>query len=192
MRWTSAPTSSLRRGLKPAATAEDAQRCRSCPRSSTSPGLRRCSLQAASATAEGWLRRWCSEPPEPCIGTRFEATPEALITAAAAKAIVAARAEDTVQGRALDVVRDSPWPARYPARTLRNRITDTWQAREADMDDATKAAYRDGVSRGDLDYLPIWAGEAVDLISGYESAAALVGRIAREAELAIATRGRPR
>lgn len=123
------------------------------------------------------------------IGTRFEVTPEALITEAAANAIAAARAEDTVQGRALDVVRDSPWPARYPARTLRNRITDTWQAREADMDDATKAAYRDGVSRGDLDYLPIWAGEAVDLISGYESAAALVGRIAREAELAIATAG---
>jgi nitronate monooxygenase len=123
------------------------------------------------------------------IGTRFEATHEALITAEEAKAIVAAGAEDTIQGRALDVVRDSPWPARYPARTLRNKVTDTWQGREDDIDDATKAAYRAGVERGDLDYLPIWAGEAVDMITGAESAAALVGIIARGAELAIATAG---
>lgn len=123
------------------------------------------------------------------IGTRFEVTHEALITAAEAKAIAAAAAEDTTQGRALDVVRDSPWPGRYPARTLRNRVTDTWQGREEDMDDATKTAFRDGVSRGDLDYLPIWAGEAVDLITAQDSAAALVGRIARDAERAITTAG---
>src|SRR5262245_4734257 len=102
------------------------------------------------------------------IGTRFEATHEALITAEEAKAIAAAGAEDTVQGRALDVVRDSPWPARYPARTLRNRVTDAWQGREDDIDDATKAAFRDGVDRGDLDYLPIWAGEALDLVTEQE------------------------
>jgi nitronate monooxygenase len=123
------------------------------------------------------------------IGTRFEATHEALITAEAAKAIAAASAEDTTQGRALDVVRDSPWPARYPARTLRNKITETWRGREADIDDATKQAFREGVGRRDLDYLPIWAGEAVDLILGQDSAAALVGRISREAEQAIAAAG---
>lgn len=123
------------------------------------------------------------------VGTRFEATHEALISTREAEAIVAAGAEDTTQGRALDVVRGSQWPARYPARTLRNRVTDTWQGREADMDDETKAAYRDGVNRGDLDYVPIWAGEAVDLINGQDSAAALVGRIARDAEHAIATAG---
>jgi nitronate monooxygenase len=123
------------------------------------------------------------------IGTRFEATHEALITAEAAKAIAAASAEDTTQGRALDVVRDSPWPERYPARTLRNTITETWRGREADIDDATKQAFREGVGRRDLDYLPIWAGEAVDLILGQDSAAALVGRISREAEQAIAAAG---
>ncbi len=124
------------------------------------------------------------------IGTRFEATHEALITAKEAKAMVSAGAEDTTQGRALDVVRDSPWPARYPARTLRNKVTDAFQGREADIDDAAKAAYREGLGRGDLDYLPVWAGEALDLISEQDSAAALVGRIARQAEQAIAHRGR--
>ncbi len=103
--------------------------------------------------------------------------------------MIAAGAEDTTQGRALDVVRDSQWPARYTARTLRNTVTDTWEGREADIDDATKAAYREGVGRGDLDYLPIWAGEALDLITEQDSAAALVGRIARQAEQAIATAG---
>ena len=122
------------------------------------------------------------------IGTRFEATHEALITSEEAKAIVTAGAEDTIQGRALDVVRDSPWPAR-PARTLRNRDTDTWQGREDDIDDAAKAEFQAGVDRGDLDYLPIWAGEAVDMITRADSAAPLVGSIARGAEHAIAAAG---
>jgi nitronate monooxygenase len=123
------------------------------------------------------------------IGTRFEVTHEALITAEAAKAIMTAGARDTTRGRALDVVRDSPWPARYPARTLRNRVTDDWQGREDDMDATTKVAYREGVDRGDLDYLPIWAGEAVDMITEQDSAGSLVGRIARDAEHALATAG---
>lgn len=123
------------------------------------------------------------------IGTRFEATHEALITAEAAMAMTAAGAEDTTRGRALDVVRDSLWPERYPARTLRNTVTDTWQGREADIDDAARAAFHDGVERGDLDYVPIWAGEALDLVTEQDSAAPLVGRIAREAEEAIAAVG---
>jgi nitronate monooxygenase len=123
------------------------------------------------------------------IGTRFEATHEALITTEEAKAMVAAGAEDTTQGRALDVVRGSHWPSRYPARTLRNKITEAWEGREADIDEATKAAYRAGVDRGDLDYLPVWAGEALDLITAQDSAAVLVGRIADEAEKAIAAVG---
>jgi nitronate monooxygenase len=123
------------------------------------------------------------------IGTRFEATHEALLSSQEVRAMIAAGAEDTTQGRALDVVRDSPWPARYPARTLRNKVTDEWEGREAHIDDATKAAYREGVHHNDLDYLPIWAGEALDVITGQDSAAVLVGRIARDAEQAIARAG---
>lgn len=124
------------------------------------------------------------------IGTRFEATPEALIAPEAVKAIIAAAAEDTTSGRAIDVIRDSPWPERYPARTLRNRVTDLWQGREADIDDAAKAAFREGISHRDPDFVPIWAGEAVDMVAEQESAAVLVGRIARDAEQAIAAAGR--
>jgi NAD(P)H-dependent flavin oxidoreductase YrpB (nitropropane dioxygenase family) len=37
------------------------------------------------------------------------------------------------QSPATDVVDDSRWPARYPARTLRNKVTDAFQGREAEQ-----------------------------------------------------------
>lgn len=38
--------------------------------------------------------------------------------------------------------------------------------------------------------MPIWAGEAVDLIAEQESASVLVGRIAEQAERALAVAGK--
>jgi nitronate monooxygenase len=121
------------------------------------------------------------------IGTRFEATHEALISAEQGKAITAASAADTTRDRVLDIVRDSPWPHRFTARTLRNRFTDTWHDREDALrfDANAKAEFRAGVDRVDMDYLPIWAGEAVDLITELDSATALVRRICVEASRAI-------
>ncbi|BBY28550.1 NAD(P)H-dependent flavin oxidoreductase [Mycolicibacterium sediminis] len=118
------------------------------------------------------------------IGTRFEATHEALVGPLESKAIIAASAADTTRDRVLDVVRDSPWPHRFTARTLRNRFTDAWHDREDELRDdaAAKAEYAAGVERGDPDYHPVWAGEAVDLIREIEPATPLVGRIVDEAE----------
>jgi nitronate monooxygenase len=121
------------------------------------------------------------------IGTRFEATTEALLGTAESARIVAARADDTIRDRVLDIVVDSPWPHRFTARTLRNRVTDDWHDREDALrfDAAAKADFVAGVLRGDPDYLPVWAGEAVDLIGDVEDAGALVARIAAEAATAI-------
>jgi nitronate monooxygenase len=121
------------------------------------------------------------------IGTRFEATTEALLSAEEVKAITAATAADTVRDRVLDIVVDSPWPARFTARTLRNRVTDTWHDDEDALrtDADAKAEFRAGVTRGDMNYVPIWAGEAVDLITELDTATALVTRIADEAARAI-------
>lgn len=117
------------------------------------------------------------------IGTRFEATTEALLDADEAKAIVAAGASDTILGRVADVAAHAGWPAVYPARTLRNAFTDTWQNREDELgrDDEALSEFRAGVDRADMDYVPVWAGEAVDLITEVPSASALVGRIGAEA-----------
>ena len=121
------------------------------------------------------------------IGTRFEATPEALLSPVEIAAIVAAGAENTTRDRVLDIVQDSPWPHRFTARTLRNRFTDAWHDNEDALrfDSIAKEEFTAGVDRGDIDYLPIWAGEAVDLIAATEPAGRLVARIVAEAEQVI-------
>jgi nitronate monooxygenase len=123
------------------------------------------------------------------VGTRFEATVEAMLSAEELKAIIGATAADTTRDRVLDLAADSDWPSRFTARTLRNRFTDTWHDHEDGLalDAKAKDEFRAGVARGDLDFVPIWAGEAVDLVTDLETAAALVARIADDATKAIAT-----
>ncbi|AGB21718.1 2-nitropropane dioxygenase-like enzyme [Mycobacterium sp. JS623] len=125
------------------------------------------------------------------MGTRFEATDEALLDAEEAKAIMAAGASDTVRGRVLDIATEAGWPARYPARTLRNRFTHAWDGKESELesDESALAEFRAAADRGDRDYLPIWAGEAVDLVNELDSASALVARIAQQAEDVITAAG---
>jgi nitronate monooxygenase len=125
------------------------------------------------------------------IGTRFEATTEVLLDAEESKAITAAEAADTVRGRVLDIATEAGWPAHYTARTLRNGFTDTWEGRESALasDHGALAEFRAAAERGDREYLPIWAGEAVDLITELDSASALVARIANQAERTITTTG---
>jgi nitronate monooxygenase len=124
------------------------------------------------------------------IGTRFEATTEALLDADEVKAIIAARTADTTRGRAIDVASGAAWPEHYPARTLRNRFTDEWQGRESALDDSVRQDYLDAVARRDYDYVPIWAGEVVDMITESDDAAVVVAQIAAQAERAIDAVGR--
>jgi nitronate monooxygenase len=126
------------------------------------------------------------------IGTRFEATHESLLTATDAKAMLKAKTADTTTGRAIDIAARGPetrWPAQYPARTLRSAFTDAWQHRDADLDANPEAQqqFRDGAAAQNPDYLPIWAGEALDLIDDLELAGPLVGKIAEDAVRALNT-----
>jgi nitronate monooxygenase len=50
-------------------------------------------------------------------------------------------------------------------------------------------AYRDGVARGALPALPVWASEAIDLINDLPCAAHLVSALAAQAEEALARAG---
>lgn len=126
------------------------------------------------------------------IGTRFQASPEALIDEGTARALVYGRGDDTERSRIIDIARGSPWPARYPGRSLRNAFLDRWRGREAELeaDDAAKAEYRAAAARGDLSVAPVWAGEDVDLITGLTPASELVVRLAAEAESALRAAGR--
>ncbi|MGH8718160.1 MAG: hypothetical protein ACREV0_04340, partial [Burkholderiales bacterium] len=91
----------------------------------------------------------------------------------------------TARTRVFDIVRGYAWPQSYTGRALRNRFMDRWDGRESDLAIALKTerpAYQASAREGDYDTAVVWAGEAVDLIKGVESAAALVVRISAEAE----------
>lgn len=126
------------------------------------------------------------------IGTRFQATAEALADPSAKKAIVEGCGEDTERSNVLDIARGSAWPRKYPARTLGHPFLDRWRGREDELaaDPGARQAYRDGVARGDLPPQPVWAGEAIDLINDLPPAADLVGALAAQAEDALARAAR--
>jgi nitronate monooxygenase len=126
------------------------------------------------------------------IGTRFQATAEALVDPAIAKAIVEGRGQDTERSNVLDIVRGSAWPSRYTARTLAHPYLDRWRGREADLagDLEARQDYLNDVARGAIPPLPVWAGEAIDLITDLPSAAALVTTLVTQAEDALARAGR--
>ncbi|WP_028933240.1 NAD(P)H-dependent flavin oxidoreductase [Pseudonocardia spinosispora] len=121
------------------------------------------------------------------LGTRFQASHEALVDAEIVKAIVGGLGADTERSRVLDVARDSGWPARYTARVVTNSFLDTWRGREQELerDVDTRRAYREAAARGDLAVVSVWASEAIDLITEVASATELVRLIAEETERAF-------
>lgn len=126
------------------------------------------------------------------IGTRFQATIEALVTPSTAAAIVEGRGADTERNSILDIARGSRWPSKYTARTLGHPFLDAWRGRESELatDADAKRAYQLALSQGDIPPLPVWAGEAVDLIDDLPSAADLVAGLTAQAEAALARAGK--
>ncbi|MFI6513438.1 NAD(P)H-dependent flavin oxidoreductase [Streptosporangium sp. NPDC050855] len=126
------------------------------------------------------------------IGTRFQATAEALVDPAITRAIVEGRGRDTERGSVLDIVRGSGWPPEYTARTLGHPYLDRWRGREAELAADPRAGrdYREDLARGVIPPLPVWAGEAVDLVTDRPCAADLVATLAAQAEDALGRAGR--
>ncbi|SEG16249.1 nitronate monooxygenase [Nonomuraea solani] len=126
------------------------------------------------------------------IGTRFQATVEALADPSITRAIVEGRGQDTERSNLLDVARGSGWPSKYPARTLGHPYLDRWRGREAELaaDPQALQDYQDDVARGAITPLPVWAGEAVDLITDLPPAEDLITAMAAQAEEALNRAGR--
>ena len=121
------------------------------------------------------------------IGTRFQATAEALVDPAVAGAIVAGHAEDTRRSSVLDRVRGSAWPSRYSARTLGHPYLDRLRSHDPDLpvDPRVRQDYQDDLARGAIPALPVWAREGVDLVTDLPPAADLVTTIAAQTEHAL-------
>jgi nitronate monooxygenase len=126
------------------------------------------------------------------IGTRFQATAEALVDPASTQAIVESGGQDTERSGVLDILRGSRWPSQYIARTLAHPHLDRWRGREAELPGNAQAGrdYQSDVARGVIPPLPVWAGEAIDLITDVPSAADLVTTLAAQAAEALAGAGR--
>ncbi|MFC1415502.1 nitronate monooxygenase [Streptacidiphilus cavernicola] len=126
------------------------------------------------------------------IGTRFQATAEALVHPSIAKAIVEGCGQDTERNRVLDIARGSHWPSRYTARTLGHPYLERWRGRETELaaDEQARQQYQDDVAREAVPPLPVWAGEGVDLITDVPPAADLVAALADQAEAALTRAGR--
>jgi len=113
------------------------------------------------------------------VGTRFSAANEALTAPGEEAHRRGERRCDGPHHR----VRRRAWLrrlGRHNGRALRNKFTDTWHGREAELvanQDAEGARYRKAVERQDFDTALIFAGEAVDLIDSVLPAAELVRRI---------------
>jgi len=117
------------------------------------------------------------------VGTRFQASTEALVDAEVVKAILEGHGEDTERSRVLDIARASRWPSRYTGRTLRNEFLDQWRDREAELEDdeGAIAAYRDAARKGDMRAVAVWASEAIDLITDAPSAGDIVRQMSGDA-----------
>jgi len=121
------------------------------------------------------------------VGTRFQACEEALVDSETVKAILNGQGEDTERSGVFDIAREVPWPARYTGRTLRNEFFNKWRGREVELeaDSGARENYQRAEESGDMGVVPVWASEAIDLITDCHSAADIVRVMAADAEDAL-------
>jgi nitronate monooxygenase len=121
------------------------------------------------------------------VGTRFQTSTEALVDAEVVKAILNGHGEDTERSRVLDIARGAAWPSRYTGRALRNDFLDQWRDREDELeaDAGAREDYLLAEGRVDMRVTPVWASEAIDLITESNSAEDIVRTMAADAENAL-------
>ena len=122
------------------------------------------------------------------VGTRFLATPEALIHANAKARVVASSGDDTLRTRVFDIVRGRDWPKAFTGRAIRNAFTERWHGNEDKLARALpveQPRFLDAMARGDMDNGLIFAGEALDLIAGEMPASRIVADLVNETVAAL-------
>jgi nitronate monooxygenase len=133
----------------------------------------------AAALAAGAAGVW--------IGTALLSCTEGLNTPAARARVRESSGEDTVLTRAFDVAQGFAWPDRWPGRALVNEFSRTWHGREEELREDAAAAQRvvDARTTDDLEHAPVYAGEAVGLVTVERSATDVVRELDADAEKAL-------
>jgi nitronate monooxygenase len=124
------------------------------------------------------------------LGTRFLATYESGVSDAYKQRVIDADGGNTVLSEVFDIPTRMPWPAGVLGRALRTSYTDRWLGHEAELRAQVDAA-GGPPRRFDPDTDPegaTWAGEAVTLVTGMQSATDVVRDLAADAERVLATR----
>jgi nitronate monooxygenase len=114
------------------------------------------------------------------LGTAFLATPEAVeIDDDYKAAIVASDGGDTVFTRAYDIASGAPWPPGIGERVRRDRFTDEWTEREAEL-----RQHHESVTPG----RPVLYGQSARFVDELRPAADVVRRVSEEAERVLRER----
>jgi nitronate monooxygenase len=130
------------------------------------------------------------------VGTRFWASPEALVSPRAQQRAIKAGGDDTYRTRVYDMVRRLDWPPEYNERTLGNPFVDGWHGNEAKLlavlPDAV-ATYEDAVAAEDFDIAAMFVGEAIGRVDDVRPAADIVADMVAEADRILSSvQRRPR
>jgi len=122
------------------------------------------------------------------MGTRFSVASESLAAPGAKARVVATSGDETLRTTVFDIARGYTWPQGYTGRAVRNRFADAWHGHEDVLaqDETARARYAEAAAQGDADIAVVFAGEGIDLIHAVEPAAAILARVIREAEAALA------
>ncbi|HEX2336783.1 MAG TPA: nitronate monooxygenase, partial [Hyphomicrobiaceae bacterium] len=123
------------------------------------------------------------------VGTRFWASPEALVPATLQQAALQASGDETLRQSVLDIVRGRAWPERYTGRVLNNDFVREWLGRE-DQLRADKAhqirRYQAASTAADPSIAATIVGEGIGLIDSIEPAGLILERMVAEAEQLLA------
>lgn len=125
------------------------------------------------------------------LGTAFLAAREAGISPNRRKRVLAAESADTLYTSVFDIADGRPWPAGVAGRVVRNRFSDRWHGREAELREHREEAQAELVAAwqaDDTEVAAVWAGEAAGLVHRVEPAGEIVRRIAAEAERTLRER----
>ena len=118
------------------------------------------------------------------VGTRFWASPEALVSTRAHRRAIRASGDETLRTGVYDVVRRLDWPAGYNARALGNPFLDTWHGNEAQLSASLPEAvdaFEKAVAAEDFDTAAILVGEGVGGIRQVRPAAEIVADMVSDA-----------
>ncbi|OWU83770.1 oxidoreductase [Oceanicola sp. 22II-s10i] len=118
-------------------------------------------------------------------GTRFWASPEALVTEGQMRAVLGADGDQTVRGNVIDYARGIfDWPERFDLRTMRSGFVDAWTGRLEALQagDAARADFARAADEGRAEVAPAVVGEGIGLIRSAPGAADILREMSAEAE----------